>query len=522
MHEMAIGVALAALALILTVHFLTRQKSLIRNIIGPPSPSWIFGHVLQLFLSPQYGDYEFRWLKLYGGVYRLKGCFGQDRLMISDPLALQYILHSPKFQHGPLLEKMVDLLFGKESVVGVNGDIHKRLRTGLNIGFTASAVHNYQPMLEKVAQTITEQLEKSSTVSIDICPLLDNAALDAIGEATLGYSRQDLGEEFVDTHMAIIALASSRTEGQIFGDAVIAQWCPKWVFSAASHLPTATFNTLRKEKRLAHQIGSRSVEEKLHASEQGLETNNDIYSLLLNPDTLDRAREPLTREEVVAQTAIILIAGQETTANTLSFGLLELARHREFQQELRAEIHSFRRGTQGNVAYDDMSRLNAFIKEVLRMYPTEATTERIAVQDTIIPLSNGITTSTGEHISRIPVQKGQIQTVNVMIRLESRWGADAHQFKPSRWIDGSPSKGEALGPYANLRLVNSLSFLGGPHTCLGWRFAVLEMQVIICELVGKFSFALADEEPIRTCYANTLYPGFVSGKKGAPLRVTRI
>jgi hypothetical protein len=34
------------------------------------------GNMLQLWVSSPYGKYEFAWLKEYGNVYRLKGCFG--------------------------------------------------------------------------------------------------------------------------------------------------------------------------------------------------------------------------------------------------------------------------------------------------------------------------------------------------------------------------------------------------------------------------------------------------------------
>ncbi|KAJ7906227.1 hypothetical protein B0H13DRAFT_1550214, partial [Mycena leptocephala] len=91
-------------------------------------------------------------------------------------------------------------------------------------------------------------------------------------------------------------------------------------------------------------------------------------------------------------------------------------------------------------------------KEALRVYPAGPLLERIAVQDTVIPVINPIATSTGEYIAQIPVQKGQLVTLDVGCyqRLESRWGADAHEFRPSRWTDGTTSNGEAIGPYANL------------------------------------------------------------------------
>lgn len=49
-------------------------------------------------------------------------------------------------------------------------------------------------------------------------------------------------------------------------------------------------------------------------------------------------------------------------ANALSLGLMELARHSDFQHKLRAEIYSYRAASPGKLTYDNMPLLNAFIK----------------------------------------------------------------------------------------------------------------------------------------------------------------
>ncbi|KAJ7091293.1 cytochrome P450 [Mycena crocata] len=497
---------------------LRRRESAVRHIAGPPSPSWIFGHMLQLLLPARYGEHEFRWLKSYGAVYRLKGCLGQERLMVSDPLALQYILNGPQFIHAPVVETSIDLLYGSESVIALHGEPHRRLRAAMNVGFSAAAVREYQPMFEKVAQALSEQLDDSSLEPRDICPLLSDATLSAVSEAVLGCSMQDLGEDLVETNTKIFILASSLSASQILGDALGSR-LPTWILDAAVRLPTASFKTLRRERELANRLGRKIAREKLEAAKQGLEPDHDVYSLLLNPDPADQAREPLSEEVVAAQTAIILIAGQDTTANTLAFGLVELAKDLKFQEKLRAEIHGAVGLGRDNVAYDSMPLLNAFIKETLRLYPAGPLLDRVTTQDALIPLAESITTSTGEHISQIFIRKGQLVTAAIASyqRLESRWGVDAHEFRLSRWIDGTISKGEAVGPYANL-----LSFLGGPGVCLGWRFAILEMQVIICELVGKFSFALPENVSVSARHATSLFPIVSTGQKGAPLRVARI
>jgi hypothetical protein len=51
---------------------------------------------------------------------------------------------------------------------------------------------------------------------------------------------------------------------------------------------------------------------------------------------------------------------------------------------------------------------------------------------------------------------------------------------------------------------------------------LLEMQVLTCELVGKFSFALPEDHDVRPRFAATLLPTGPNGEKTCPLYVTRV
>ncbi|KAJ6556256.1 cytochrome P450 [Mycena capillaripes] len=254
------------------------------------------------------------------------------------------------------------------------------------------------------------------------------------------------------------------------------------MLKAAIYLPTQTFRTLRSTKHLRRDWNpGRPGEKGSGRTGTGLQHGfvwpaswafpyktgyicqcaNERVPVRLQHS--DKTKNALTDDEIVEQTALLLIAGQDTTANTLAFGLLELAKLPELQIQLRDEIHStFGNAGAGGVAYDSMPLLNAFIKELLRFYPTEPIPQRVAIRDSVIPLMDGIKTTNGELISEILIRKGQIVMLGVAAyhRLESRWGTDALEFKPARWLYGY--KGEAVGPYAN-----PLSFLGGPRTCLG-------------------------------------------------------
>jgi cytochrome P450 len=87
----------------------------------------------------------------------------------------------------------------------------------------------------------------------------------------------------------------------------------------------------------------------------------------VDPEQSDLKKNVLTEEELVAQTGILMIAGQDTVTNTLVFGCLELARHPEFQHQLRAEIHASLRGPSRTFSYESMPLLNAFIKAWLSL-----------------------------------------------------------------------------------------------------------------------------------------------------------
>ncbi|KAJ6571211.1 cytochrome P450, partial [Mycena capillaripes] len=404
------GTALAVLISTLVAYLVFQRQSTVRDIVGPPCSSWIFGHMRELLLPPQYGDHEFSWQKLYGPAYRLKGCFGQDRLMVSDPGALQYILNSPIFWRAPIFEGTVNLLLGGKSVIAARGDEHRRLRSALNVGFTAVAVRNYEPVFQKVAAMVRTFINPTLLTPKTFEDFGGIRTLINTPKAVLGISIEDLGEDFVANIMQFADLTASQSKGQILADA-IGGHLPAWFWHAAMYFPTTAAKVIRNGRNFADRTGRRVAQEKLTAAEKGLENNADVFGLLLTPTNSNDTKR-LSVDDVVAQTAIMLLAGQETTANAVAFGLLELARDPDFQTKLRAEIYSTVQGTK-NIAYDNMPLLNALIKETLRFYPAGALSDRVPTEDTVIPLKEAIVTSTGERMSQIPVRKGQLVTVAV-------------------------------------------------------------------------------------------------------------
>lgn len=93
-------------------------------------------------------------------------------------------------------------------------------------------------------------------------------------------------------------------------------------------------------------------------------------------------------------------------------------------------------------------------QEVVRFYSTIPYTERIAIRDTVVPVSKAVTSRSGRKVTEIPVKKGQYVEVAISSynRLPEIWGDDAERFNPLRWLDNQVGKNTegALSPYASV------------------------------------------------------------------------
>ena len=106
-----------------------------------------------------------------------------------------------------------------------------------------------------------------------------------------------------------------------------------------------------------------------------------------------------------------MLAGHDTTANSITWWLYELARHPDWQTRVRDEIRAVR-SKRGDDEFsvgdlEGMSVMQATLREAMRIHPIVWLLNRMAGQDDVIPLSRPILTESGQEISAIPVRKGQ-------------------------------------------------------------------------------------------------------------------
>jgi len=203
---------------------------------------------------------------------------------------------------------------------------------------------------------------------------------------------------------------------------------------------------------------------------------HDLFSNLLAANDVDEGA--LTNDDIVANIFIFLLAGHETTANTICFALALLALHPDVQEELFKHIRSVvPDGTRP--AYDHMHMLNyalAVINETLRMFPPVVGIPKESSEDTTLRAGN----LRGENLT-VPVPKGTTLMVSTPgLHYNPRYWKDPHEFRPSRF----------LGEWDRDAFV---PFSGGARGCLGRRFAEIESVAVLCMIVTRYKIEVKYE-----------------------------
>ncbi|KAF9257258.1 cytochrome P450 [Marasmius fiardii PR-910] len=512
-------ICMGATALFALLKYVRRDLH-VADIPGPvDNASWLYGNFPEFLLSQPYGKCEFKWQEQYGSICRFKGCFSEDILLISDPAALRYILNDATLFDLSHNRRFISIaILRKESVpiLRNGGETHRRIKNAFSATFTATHLQRYVPVMREIAQRAADKLmqhsetnEKNATV--DIYQILQHSTSDIIGEVGFGYKfnalETDGKHEVVQSHQHVLMLGGRRSKSVILSEGVI-PYLPRMILKPMLQLPLASFRTFHDFRDIIETWAAGLLTDHLRG-----EDNSDAGLIgLVAFANNNQKRERLSSSEISHQAGALLVAGQDTTANALAWAFYELAKRPDWQDRIRKEIMEAQQSDSG---FDKFEYLNAHIKETLRFHSSVPLSERVAYEDAVLPLSRPITTISGRTITELPIRKGQAIYIGVAAfnRDSHIWGPDANVFEPLRWLDGRYISANlpGIGPYSNLA-----SFGGGFRTCLGWRLAILELQVVLAELVPKFRFSFTSEQEndVTSCFSLSLVP--LSRRSGKP------
>ncbi|XP_014551263.1 hypothetical protein COCVIDRAFT_42393 [Bipolaris victoriae FI3] len=332
---------------------------------------------------------------------------------------------------------------------------HRQRRKIWDHAFNAKALRDYEPRLNRHALTLISRLkEESSKGPVRITNWLNFYSFDVMGD--VGFNRS----------FGMLEKGKEDEIIKLLHDSMVP-------LSVGSHIPWALVLALRTstgaKPLVDHLEWSRKVlEERIKTTPK----EKDVFASLLK-----EGDDQVTRD-MITDSRLLIVAGSDTTAATLSFLVCELCSKQDIQAKLREEIDAINPG-KAHLDVNDLPEceyLNGVIQETLRLHP--------AVPSGLLRETprEGLTLPDGTYIPG----KVIVQVPTYTIQRDPRYWEKPLDFMPERWFSESPTSVMDKRTF--------LPFSTGPYNCIGQKLAMIEMRSVVANLVRSFEFAFADGE----------------------------
>lgn len=243
---------------------------------------------------------------------------------------------------------------------------------------------------------------------------------------------------------------------------------PSWVPRAKWLRDNAPVTTMRA---LAQVV----IEERRAARR---ETAEDFLDLLV--EALDEDFEDI--DTTVDNLLTFVVAGHETSANALAWGLYLLALYPDVQHAVREEVRAAcGDGPVSFAAVEAMPKLRAHVRETLRLYPSAAFFARDAGAD----LEFGGTRFRKGDALFFPVYS--------LHRNAALWEAP-DDYRPDRFLGPLPPRGQYI------------LFGDGPRICIGAHYAEAEIMVLMASAIRNVQLSVGDHPVPRPILTFTMRP----------------
>nr|QKG86308.1 NotG [Aspergillus sp. FM242] len=328
---------------------------------------------------------------------------------------------------------------------------HDQRRRIWSTGFGDRALRGYETRIRGYREKLFHRLNAAAGLTVNVSDWFNFYSYDVMGD--LAFARSFDMLDTSGSHWAIDVLLSGITPYR---------YCvPSWVFRSLVTMPSIS----KDWHRFVEFVTQRLV----HRMNDKVEIP-DICASFLAPL---KGRAPTAEEfnMLMGDAMLIVTAGSDTTATTLTSIVYELARRPEEVEQLRAELLPIETDAAGEFLHDRISqlpRLNGFINETLRLHPPvpsiiprKTPAEGIQLGDTHIP--GGMTVFSPQW---------------VIGRCESAY-AEPLSFIPERWYK-HPDLIKHRSAHAPFMTGT------GPYSCIGKPLALMNIRTTIARLIMTF------------------------------------
>ena len=431
----------------------------------------LLGNALQIEASRLHLTAE-KWSRAYGEYFRFR-IGSREIVVLSNPQTIATLLRERPdgFRRTPRLRAIAKEM-GFNGVFSAEGDAWRRQRPMVMAGFDPRHIKTYFPALAKVTGRFARRWQRAAQAgaAIDLQADLMRYTVDVTAGLAFGADINTLESEteIIQTHLDKVLPALFR---RLFSPFPAWRWLEERRLGrhlAALHRAVAEF--------IAQARARMDADPRLRS-----EPTNLIEAMLAARDT---AGSGLDDGDVAGNVLTMLLAGEDTTANTLAWMIYLLSRHPAALEKARGEV----RGVPLD-SYEAVSKLpyiDACINETMRLKPVAP----------IILLEAARATTVGE----LELPEGAL--LMCLMRAgatDERRFPDAQAFDPDRWFSMASNSPKRV----------SMPFGAGPRLCPGRYLAILEMKMVMAMLLGGFEIERVDTpdgREAREHLAFTMYP----------------
>jgi len=424
----------------------------------------VFGNLLQIDSTRVHQQVE-AWCEEFGPVFKLR--LGKRRIVVvgDHELISTALRDRPDgFRRTQRLEDVGREMGLNAGLFGSNGEVWKRQRRMVMHGLDPVHVRRYYPFLLCVAERLVGRWQVAARADrrIELQADLMRFTVDAVAGLAFGEDVNTLqsDEDIIQKHLnRIFPMLFKR----IFAPLPLWRWWPSAEDKALTHsVPEVN---VAVQGFIAKARARMAANPALHQ-----EPTNLLEGMLV---AADEPGSGIDDEQVAGNVLTMLLAGEDTTANTLAWMIWLLWRHPEALARARAEVDR----VLGDVALPDLEQLAAldFVEacahETMRLRPVAPINTMQAVHDT--------------RVGDVQVPQGMI-VMAVMRRdaVSEHHLAHAAAFDPERWLQDAKQAGAAK------RL--SMPFGAGPRICPGRYLALMEIKLAMAALLRHFDLAAVD------------------------------
>nr|QLC36647.1 cytochrome P450 4F128 [Kryptolebias hermaphroditus] len=474
-----VGTGLAAVAAAWTARLLVRHAWYTHRLScfdKPETRSWLLGHLGQM-QSTEEGlqrvddlvqTYKHSCCWFLGPFYHLVRIFHPDYvkplLMASGNITVK-----DELIYGHLRPWL-----GKSLLIS-NGEEWSHRRRLLTPAFHFDILKNYVTTFNSSTNTMHNKwsrLVAEGTTNLEMFNHVTLMTLDSLLKCAFSYSSNC--QESTNEYVAAIVELSDLVIDRRFR--ILHHW--DWIYwktqqgkrfkRALSVVHRFTREVVQKRRALISQQRETETQTTLTTTPQKKKDFVDVILLSKDDD-----EQGLSDEEIQAEANTFMFAGHDTTASAICWTLYNLARHSHHQEKCRQEVMELMEGRERHaIEWEDLSNLpftTMCIRESLRLHsPVQAVTRRYT-QDMTLP-------------GGLSVPEGVICLVSLYGTHHNPavW-ANPHEFDPLRF---DPANTRSHSSHA------FIPFSSGPRNCIGQKFAMAELRVVVALTLLRFRLTL--------------------------------